>query len=326
MTHKVTEGIQHRDIPATLEVREDADGKREVAGIGVPFNSPIDIYGVREQFAPGSVQPSEGTKLFWRHSEPIGKVVESSNKDDGWHHRAVISKTPLGDEAYTLAKDGVVDRFSVGFEPIEHLEEKADDGTVTITHTKVRVREVSLVPFPAYDDAKLTSVRAAEPSSATTEDNTMGNENREQDGNVATIESVDELRGAVDELTRRVEVGLTRTDEDAGHTTGARSFGEFVQLIAAGDEQATRAYTGAVSDDFVLEDQWIGSLVEILHKRQTVASTFARGALPAKGLTVEYAELDSDSTDVDEQSNEGDDLSFGKVSVTTKTARETLIY
>src|SRR5699024_7969377 len=41
---------------------------------------------------------------------------------------------------------------------------------------------------------------------------------------------------------------------------------------------------------------------------------------PAKGLTVEYALLDSDTTDVGVQAAEGDDLAFGKVSVTTASA------
>src|SRR5699024_2340813 len=116
--------------------------------------------GIREQFAPGAIDAaSEGVKLFWRHRDPIGKVVESENRDDGWFHRSVISQTAQGDEAYQLARDGVIDRFSVGFEPVKQEIEEHDDGSLTITHTEVRLREVSLVPFPAYDTAKLTDVR-----------------------------------------------------------------------------------------------------------------------------------------------------------------------
>lgn len=309
-TRDLTTGLQHREM-GMLEVRESADGTREVEGIGVPYNSPIEFMGIREQFAPGAIEPDADVKLFWRHRDPIGRVVEHSNGEAGWFHRAVISQTPAGDEAYTLARDGVIDRFSVGFEPIESTETREDDGTLSITHTKVRLREVSLVPFPAYDSAEMTQVREQPETSiqALTREETMEADN-------LTTE-VGELRAGLDDLHRRVEVGLT-PPEPAGDLT--RSFGDFVQKIVAGDEAVTRAYDGAVSGDWVLEDQWVGSLVDILHQRQTVAGTFARGPLPAKGLTVEYAVLDDDSTAVAVQDNEGDDLAFGKVSVSTESA------
>lgn len=310
--HDLTTGVQHREFGA-LEVREGVDGAREVEGIGVPYDTPIEFMGVREQFAKGAVDTAEDVKLFWRHRDPIGKVIASRNEDDGWYHRSVVSKTATGDEAYQLARDGVIDRFSVGFEPIEFTETKEDDGTLSITHTKVRLREVSLVPFPAYDDAQLTQVR----EHATETTHNPDREERTMENDTLTDE-VGELRATVDELNRRVEVGLTPPEPASRHT--ARSFGEFVQKLAHGDEVVTRAYAGAVSGDFILEDQWVGNLVDVITKRQTIAATFARGPVPAKGLTVEYAVLDDDSTDVDVQSAEGDDLAFGKVSVTTESA------
>src|SRR5699024_7985503 len=128
---------------------------------------------------------------------------------------------------------------------------------------------------------------------------------------------VGEIRAGLDELTRKVEMGFEPAEPEG---PVARSFGDFVQKVAAGDERATRAYDGAVSGDWHLQDQWVGNLMNINTKRQTIAGTFARSQLPAKGLTVEYALLDSDSTDVDVQAAEGDDLDFGKVSITTASA------
>lgn len=75
-----------------------------------------------------------------------------------------------------------------------------------------------------------------------------------------------------------------------------------------------------MSGDAVLKDAWVGDLTEIVKKRRPVMETFATGALPSTGLSVEYAELESDSTQVGVQANEGDNLLFGKVSLTTKTA------
>lgn len=304
-TSELCTGIQHREM-GSLEVRDDhEDGERSVEGIGVPYNTPIDIMGFREQFAPGAINLDDDVKLFWRHQDPIGRVVQATNTDEGWRHRAIISRTPAGDEAYELAKDGVIDRFSVGFEPVESTETRDDDGGMTITHTKVKLREVSLVPFPAYEGAAMTQVRQ-EP-----QEEHMGE-------SAATADDVSELRENIEELNRRVEVGLTPTTSTPGPV--ARSLGDFVRKLAAGDEQATRAYDGAVSGDAVMTDQWVGDVVEIIRKRQIVADTFARGSLPAKGNTVEYAVLNDDSTQVEEQESEGEDLVFGKVSLDTKTA------
>lgn len=136
----------------SLEVREfsiravDAD-KREVTGIAVPWGQVADIGGYyREVIERGAVVDSEPAKLYWRHSEPIGLITNATDTDDGWQITARISETERGNEAYTLARDGVIDRFSIGFEPVEHRDEVNDDGSITRTRTKIRVKEVSLVP------------------------------------------------------------------------------------------------------------------------------------------------------------------------------------
>src|SRR5690625_963257 len=171
---QLTTGLQHRELPITLHTRaeDDAEDKREVSGIGVPYGETIEFWGIREEFAPGSVQVDGDVLLFWRHHSPIGLVTDHRNDDAGWHYDARISATATGGEAYTLAQDGVITRSSIGFEPVEHIETKADDGTVTIRHTKVIVREVSLVPFPAYDGARLAEVRHR-PDPTTQEGQTM---------------------------------------------------------------------------------------------------------------------------------------------------------
>src|SRR5690625_230527 len=173
--------------------------------------------------------------------------------------------------------------------------------------SRIQVREVSLVPFPAYQDAAVTAVRTA-----TTNE-------KEPTMEPATTADVDAIREGLDVLARKVEMmpdTLTPTTPEPI----ARSFGEFVKKIAAGDETAIRAYEGAVSGDGVLHDAWVGDLVEILHRRQVVADTFQRGVLPAKGMSVEYALIEDDTTQAGVQEEEGDDLQFGKVTVTTETA------
>lgn len=317
---EVTSGLQTREITLQLDTRAEDDGKREVAGIGVPYDQPIEIYGIREEFAPGSVEvDQDGVMLFWRHRDPIGRVTEHRNETGGWHFAAAVSATAQGDEAYTLAKDDVVNRCSIGFEPVEHVETRHDDGTITIRHTKVLVREVSLVPFPAYAGATVQEVRA---KAGTAKEETMPE--------TITRADLDEVRSSVEDIDREFKSlaeNLAAREQEPG--SQYESIGHLIKAIAAGDESAKRAYEtafetrdfdGATSADTILRDGWVGSLVEVIKRRRPVLSTFATGALPASGLTVEYGVLESDTTQVGVQANEGDDLAFGKVKIGTRNA------
>ena len=140
-----------------FEVRLNAD-TREVTGIAVPYGQVADIGMYREQFVPGAIRSVEDVKLFWQHSEPIGKIVEGRDTADGFEIRATISKTARGDEAYTLLKDNVINKFSVGFVPVEQTR----DGDL-VTRTLVDLKEVSLVSFPAFSGASVAEVREENP-------------------------------------------------------------------------------------------------------------------------------------------------------------------
>jgi hypothetical protein len=67
-----------------------------------------------------------------------------------------VSQTREGDEALTLINDGVVDAFSVGFNPIKEREVQPGH----IERTEVGLGEVSVVAFPAYAEAAIGGVRS----------------------------------------------------------------------------------------------------------------------------------------------------------------------
>ena len=278
---------------ATLELAED---DWTVSGIAVPFNTPTSVGGYREQIARGAIEPGE-VKLFWLHNEVIGRVVEQEEREGGYWIKAKISDTTQGRDARTLMQDAAVSNFSIGFIPVEDHQE--EDGL--ITRTKIQLLEVSAVPMPAYPDAKIHEVRS---------------DHKQKEKNMD--EAVAELRTSVEELAR--SVALMDSEEPREPVLLTRSFGELVKGVASGDEAITRAYEGAATSDAVLKDAWLGSLVEVLKAKQVVANTFARGAVPATGMSVEYAVLKSNTIQVGKQAAEGDDLAFGKVSIETKNA------
>lgn len=298
-------------LTRAFEVRSADLAERTVTGIAVPWETPVKIRDwwigetYFEQIARGAVVESDDAKLYAEHAAIIGRVVSHRDTDEGWEITARISETARGNDVYALLRDGALDRFSIGFEAIEHVESRDDDDVLTVTRTKIRVREVSVVPFPAYDTAKVSSVRSA---TTTSKENPAMTE--------STLPAVDvALRESVDDLARQVE--LIRSEGIRPAETGPqfRSFGDYVKAVASGDEAALRAYTGAVSGDAILKDAWVGNLTRILGGKQPVKNAFSTGTLPATGLTVEYAKLKSDTTQVTKQATEGTDLAFGKVAI-----------
>ncbi|MFJ2544389.1 HK97 family phage prohead protease [Microbacterium sp. NPDC087589] len=309
----------------SFAVRASADdAERTFTGIAVPWDSSVSIAGYyRESFERGSVElPASGRVLvYWRHSEPIGVLTAHSDTDEGWEVTGKLSDTPRGREAYTLLRDGVLDELSIGFLPIEHRE---DDETGDITRTRVEAREVSLVPFGAYGrDALITDVRAANSTNAA---NAAERATMPETDNTAA--EITEIRAAIDEIDRKMSTLSVR--EDDSPTVDTRSAGEILKAIASGDESTIRdyealyeerAYAGGTSADAVVKPQGIVNLVRIFDASSGVlADTFGTGTLPASGNSIEFAEVASNTISVDEQAAEGEDIPFGKVSITTRTA------
>lgn len=135
-----------------------------------------------------------------------------------------------------------------------------------------------------------------------------------------------EVRDRIDELERRQANFQTRDESPALDT---RTAGEILKAIASGDETTireynethTRAYTGGTSADAVVKPGWVGDLTRIFDASSGVlADAFSTGTLPATGLSIEFAELSTNTLSVAEQANEGDDIASGKISITTRSA------
>jgi len=107
---------------------------------------------LQERFPAGKI------KLLWQHMDPIGIPVEMQEDDKGLYVKCRVSQTQLGDDALQLVKDGVIDRFSIGFSVPRDKARVDDDGTRRIS--EVKLYEVSLVTFAANEAAVLTAVKS----------------------------------------------------------------------------------------------------------------------------------------------------------------------
>jgi HK97 family phage prohead protease len=293
----------------SFEIRETNVETREVIGRAVPYNDVIDIGGGdKEQFVRGSVDLNSHVKLFRDHKEIIGKVNSMEEREDGLWIKAKISSTKLGDETLELVKDGAIRSFSVGFIPL--VDEKQDR---TIIRKKVNLKEVSLVAFPAYENASVTEVREIKE-----ETNNMETTTPDYSSEIA------EVRNHAEELERRLEV-LSADKTEAPTAPTFRSYGEYVKSVATGEDTGltlARAFadTHSVMADSILKNAWVNDTIRILDMGRPTYNVFSSAPLPADGMTIEYPLLNSDSSAIEEQEAEGDSLTFGKIDLTSATA------
>lgn len=301
----------------SIELRANTEANT-LEGLAVPYDTPTDLgWGVVETIARGAVEPGE-IALFWQHREVIGRVVEREDRDEGLWIKAKVSDTTLGRDALTLLRDGAVHGLSIGFEPIEQTYSHPDEETLEVLRTKIRVREVSAVTFPAYTEAQVQKVRSA----------AHNNQEKENMTEVITRADLDGLRTDIDELGRKVELIPTARQHEP--VTDTRSAGEVLKAIVAGDSDTIdaynnlhRAYTGGTTADLgsTLKPAWVGDLIRIFDTSTGVlAAAFSTGTLPDSGMSIEFAELNSNTIRVEEQINEGDDIPMGRLTFTTRTA------
>lgn len=137
---------------------------RTVSGVAVPYGVVAQVSsGEKVIFEAGSL-PTGGKapKLYLNHDseQAVGLVSERVDTPEGMMFSARISKTALGEEALTLALDGVIDSVSVGVNPTKFKMQ--DDGTMRVLAADWV--ELSLVTGrPAFSGAVITDVAASEP-------------------------------------------------------------------------------------------------------------------------------------------------------------------
>lgn len=152
---------------ADLEVRTEGD-EGIVHGIAVPWDKPtrIDAH-LTEEFAPGAfdgqMKRNGARSVFLARDHlplggaVLGKLIEMRNDSKGLYIEGRVSRTQIGEETLTLVRDGVLDRFSIGF--VAGQNQRTADGT--IRRVSAALREVAIVLNPAYKDAVLAGVRHA---------------------------------------------------------------------------------------------------------------------------------------------------------------------
>ncbi len=136
--------------------RAAVDPETRTVDLSFSSETPVDQWFGREILShePGSVDLSRlqnSAPLLWNHGKgDVRGVVESASigADKRGHARVRFARTPAGDEAMELVRDGIVKGVSVGYRILDMAEEKKD-GQRQYRVTRWLPQEISLAPVAA---------------------------------------------------------------------------------------------------------------------------------------------------------------------------------
>lgn len=265
------------------------EGGWEITARAVPLDTPTEIApGFVETIQSGALVPREtGVKLFSEHRDVIGVVTETREEDGGLVIEARISDTQLGRDVRQLIADGALTQMSIGFLPAEDGQTiTRTDAGIDVTVTRATLYEVSVVPFPAYEDTAITDQR-----SATEEMETAMTEN--------VIDRLDDAIGglAVDvrALSDRIDHVETAQVEEPHPLAQYRSYGDYIKRAPEGLDFRELTKVGQSAQP----PAWLGRLQAKMEAKKRVTNAMAyTHDVPAQGETVQYSVYKEDSLKV----------------------------
>lgn len=263
------------------------DGGWEITARAVPLDTPTEIApGFVETIESGALVPREtGVKLFSEHRDVIGVVTETREEDGGLVIEARISDTQLGRDVRQLIADGALTQMSIGFLPAEDGQTiTRTDAGIDVTVTRATLYEVSVVPFPAYEDTAITDQRSAERETAMTEN---------------VIDRLDDAIGglAVDvrALSDRIDHVETAQVTEPHPLAQYRSYGDYIKRAPEGLDFRELTKVGQSAQP----PAWLGRLQAKMEAKKRVTNALAyTHDVPAQGETVQYSVYKEDSLKV----------------------------
>ena len=191
--------IRFQALPVTLDAAA-GDGKpRTITGMAVPWDTTATLSsGETVRFVRGAFDVNaKPAKLIQGHdmTKLLGTVNELAEGDEGLYFTATFANTRDATDAVELIKAGAIDAVSVGAVPVRAT---VDADGVQVIH-EARLMELSLVPFPAFEDATISSLVASKEMPTLTE-NVGHTDNHQETGDNPTMDQPVSAAAPVEEL------------------------------------------------------------------------------------------------------------------------------
>ena len=156
------EGLKQKS--AKFEVKDFDDKTRIVKGYASVFNntdSDKDVIlkgAFKRSIKALGPDGADRIKLLAQHNlnRPIGKMVMLDEDSKGLYMEAKFGTHTDGEDYYRMAKEGIINEFSVGFQAVQ--KEANDNGGDNIS--EIKLWEVSMVTIAANDEAVVTDVKS----------------------------------------------------------------------------------------------------------------------------------------------------------------------
>lgn len=159
-----------RAVATQFETRQDGETPH-ITGYFAVFNSVYEIApGMSESIAPGAFAGTLAgdIRALVNHDTTLvigrtkaGTLTLNEDTRGLWADIAINPNDGDAMNAYERAKRGDVDQASFGFDIIKEDTEVREDGSVHWTIREVKLYEISICTFPAYEETNI-SARAAE--------------------------------------------------------------------------------------------------------------------------------------------------------------------
>lgn len=202
------------EIKAQLSV----DDAGAITGIAWPFGFPDSVGDVIEKGAFNS--PSRLPMLFAHDQGQTVGVWDGISEDAKGlqvHGRLLVNDVERAREVRALVREGAVTGLSIGF--VTRKSAPRSGGGRTIT--QLDLHEISIVPCPSHDGARLTSIKEARMSKAIEKKEDEGADVPTIDDRVATLETdvatlktdVAAIKGSTEETSKalgRIETKMNR--------------------------------------------------------------------------------------------------------------------
>jgi HK97 family phage prohead protease len=284
-----------RLIPQELNLdaaKGDALPRRTLAGVALQYGVEAVVSdGQKVRFEQGAL-PLEGKKpkMYLNHdsTSPIGLVTARELVGDTVMFEAKISETTLGNEALELAKDGVLDSVSVGILPVEFSFDEA--GTMVVT--KADWQELSLLPYGAFEAAKVQRVAASIPHEPDEiELNNTQDENEELTEMEKTVETPAVIEAATVQTIYAQPRKLRLPSTSEYIASYVRGGADFAQMNANIKQAVIEAAPGVApfinteSTPGILPEIITGSVFDSLNPVRPFVSAIGTRAMPTAGAT-----------------------------------------
>ncbi len=150
--------IQYQKKLIDFELK-NLSGEGCFAGYASVFNI---IDGHDDIVVPGAFSDDiamyKDIKVLWQHdvSNPIGYIVDLKEDNRGLYVKVqLLLNVTKGNDAFELIKNNVIKGLSIGYVPVEY--DFDDNGTRNLQ--KVKLKEISVVTFPANEEATIFDVK-----------------------------------------------------------------------------------------------------------------------------------------------------------------------